>query len=277
MKIYKLDKTIEVDKEYVAEMDKAYLIEEIGTSSTSKASLIVAGAPCVEIVQDIAPLYPEVKNLNSLLKLDKLFIVIPPSKRFRFSGSPGSEMRLKGKIIELEPGEALPAEYLARYTEQSKKYISYQYGSVSAAAGTVISAGAETKIIDFTCPAGEKWVFNSRYQAEGRLDDLTNVNQFYFQIRINDDPLDILSADMGKKGIAGASSPNPPRDLSSLTTDIQAQLVEKTAFTFEDMPIELTPGRNLKVIGINTGGDYTVPTGKTLHQIVHLVGIKEQL
>jgi hypothetical protein len=210
-----------------------------------------------------------------LLELGDLRIIVPPSKVLRFSGSSGSTLRIVGKIIELEPGESLPAGLLARYTEQSKKYISYQTGNVTVAAGGVVSAGTETKVIDFTCPAGEKWTFAHKYQAEGRLDNLVAVPQFFSQIRINDDPLDILSTEMGPKGIAGSSAPNPPRDVDTTTTDIVAQLVEKVAATLEDMKIELVPGVNLKVYMINTGADYTVPTGRTLNQIIHMVGVKE--
>lgn len=277
MKTYKLDKTFAANTDYTAELDKAYIVQKVGTSSTTKGTLKVAGAPCLEIVQDIAPLFPRMTNLNQPLDLGDLYVVIPNSKTFRFEGSAGSEVRLIGKIIELESGEALPAAFAGRYAEQPNKFLSYKSGEVTTAAGGTVAAGAETTIIDFTCPAGEKWLFKHRYQAEGRLDNLDAVPQFYFQIRINDDPLDILSTDMGKKGISGSSTPNPPRDVDTTTTDIVEQYVEKVAATLEDMPIELKPGVNLKVIGVNTGSDYVVPTGQTLSQVCHLVGIKEYI
>ena len=277
MKTYKLDKTITVDTDFTAEMDKGYVIDEVGTSSTDPAILSVAGAPCLEIVKDLAPAFAEVKNLNPLLPLGELNVIVPPSKKLRFSGSSGSEMRLKGKIIELDPGEVLPAGLLARYTEQAKKFISYKSGVVTVAAAAVWAAGTESKIIDFTCLAGEKWLFADRYQAEARLDNLVEVPSGYSQIRINDDPLDILDTAMGKKGIAGSGAPNPPRDVDTTTTDIVAVLVDKVAATLEDMKLDLRPGVNLKVYLINTGADYTVPTGKTLNLIVHLVGVKEYI
>lgn len=277
MRTYKLDKTIAVGTDYTVEWDKGYIIEAVSTSSTTIATVSVAGAPCLEIIKDLAPLFPELKNLNPPLPLGSLYIAVPPTKKLRFSGSAGSELRIVGKIIELEPGEILPASHLARYTEQSKKYLSYKVGEVTTAAAGVVTAGTETKVVDFTCPAGEKWLFAHRYQAEGRLDNLVEVARFYSQIRINDDPLDILDTAMGKKGIAGSATPNPPRAVDTTTTDIVVVPVDKVANSLEDMKLELGPGVNVKVYGINTGADYTVPAGRTLSQIVHVVGIKEYI
>jgi len=275
MKTYLLDKTIAVGTAYTAELDKGLVIEEISTSSTTRAVLFVAGAPCAEVVADLAPVFPELKNLNTPLPLGDNYVVVPPAKEFKFSGSSGSEMRLKGKIIELEPGESLPAGLLARWTEQAKKYISYKSGVLTVAAGSTWAAGTESKIIDFDVPAGERWLFAHRYQAEARLDDLVEVPRGYSQIRINDDPLDILSAGMGKKGIAGSAAPNPPRALTTKTTDVEVVLVDKVAMSLEKMPLELKAGTNLKIYLINTAADYTVPVGKTLNLIAHIVGVKE--
>lgn len=277
MKRYLLDKIIDVDTTYTAEMDKAYVIQAVGTDSSTKATLKVAGAPVLEIVEDIAPIAPKMTNLNGLLELGDLYVVVPPSKKFSFTGASGSKMRIKGYILELGPGEALPAGLLARYTEQSKKFISYLSGSQTTSEGNTVSAGTETTVIEQTIGAGEKWVFNHRYQAEGRLDDLTNVSRFYSRIYLNDDPFDILDTDMGNKGIAGQAAPNPPRDVTTTTTDIEAQEVEKKAFSLKDNPIEAGPGDIIKVTMLNNGSDYTVPTGKTLYQIVHIVGVKEYI
>ena len=277
MKTYKLDKTIAVDTDYTAEMDKGYVIKKVGTSSADIATLSVAGAPCLEIVKDLAPAFAEEKNLNPLLDLGDNYVVVPPQKKLRFSGSADSEIRLQGSIIELEPGEFLPAGLLARHSEQAVKFISYKSGVVTVAATAVWTAKTESKIIDFTCPAGEKWLFANRYQAEARLDDLVEVAGGYSQIRINDNPLDILDTAFGKKGIAGSAAPNPPRALSTKTTDIEVVSVNKVPATLEDMKLDLRPGVNLKVYLINTGADYTVPTGKTLNLIVHLVGERQYI
>ena len=69
----------------------------------------------------------------------------------------------------------------------------------------------------------------------------------------------------------------PPRALSTKTTDVEVVPVNKVPATLEDMKLELKPGMNLKVYLINTGADYTVPTGKTLNLIVHLVGEKQYI
>jgi len=266
MQKYFLDKTIDVGVLYRTETDKAYVIREIGTTSTTKATLSVAGIPVIEIYSELAPNYKTSSNLNGPIKLGKLFIVIPPTKTFTFTGSTGSTMRLVGEIIELSPGETLPTDLMSRWTEQGRKFISYLTGSVTTAAGGTVGAGAEADIIVTTIPVAERYTLNRIYMAEGRLDDYTAVPQFYSRIYINGKPLDIIETTMGRLGIAGSSAPHPPR-----------AGVNFEAFSFAERPLTLEAGTDLRITMINTGADYTVPTGRTLHRIVTVAIEKELL
>ena len=265
MKKYFLDKTIAVGTLYRAETDKAYVIKAIGTDSATKATLSVAGVPVAEIYSEMAPLYPTSGNLNGPINLGKLFIVIPPTKTFSFTGAAGSSMRLIGELIELEPGEVLPSDLLSRFTEQGRKFISYLTGSVTTAAGGTITAGTETDIIVTTVPVAERFILNRLYMAEGRLDDYTPVPRFYSRIYVDGKPLDNVEATMGPLGIAGSSAPHPARIA-----------VNTKPFSFEEKPLVLDAGKDLRITMINTGADYTVPTGRTLYRIV-TVAIEREL
>jgi hypothetical protein len=256
MKKYYLDKIIDQGTLYRAETDKAYVVTAIGTDSSTKATLYVGGVPVAEIYNEMAPNYPINTNLNGPIALGNLFIVIPPAKTFSFSGSSGSTMRLIGNIIELGPGEALTPDLLARFSEQGKKFISYLSGSVTTAAGGVVSAGSEVDVIVTTVPVSERYTINRLYMAEGRLDDYTAVPQFWSRIYVNGKPLDNLETAMGKFGIAGSAAPHPAREA-----------VNFEAFSFEEKPLVLEEGTDLRITIINNGADYTVPTGRTLYRI----------
>jgi len=277
MRIYKLDKIIDSGTVYEMESKRGYIIEKVATDSTTRAVIRVEDAPVGEIVADLANLYPTLRNLNPPLDLKELRIVVKPKEKLRFDGSSGSKMRIIGKIFELETGEAVPGELDLRSKEQLKKYITYLTGSVTVAAGQTVAAGTETTLIDFEVGAGRKYVLNREYQAEGRLDNLTNVPNFWSRIYLNGAALDVLATSAGKFGIPGQSAPNPPRHVTTTTTDIEAQTVEKVAASLADMPITLVPGDRLKITMINNGGDYTVPTGRTLYQICHVVAVYEKV
>jgi len=275
-KYYPLDKIIDVDTDYEMEARRGYKILAVGTDSDSKATVKVEGAPVLEVVKDIAPLLPELTNKNPALNLGDNFIVVAPNEKIRFEGSSGSKMRIFGQIFELGPGEALPGDLAFRREEQIIKYLTYFTGNVTAAAGVTVSKNTEVFPIDIEVGAGRKYTLDREYMAEGRLDDLVHVPNFFSRIYLNGDPQDILSRKAGPFGIYGGVAPNPPREVSTLTTDIEAQRVSKKAMSLKDFPIELLPGDKLKIGILNETADYTVPTGKTLNRIVHVVALYQK-
>lgn len=254
MKEYKLDKVIDVGTLYRAETDKAYIVKMLGTTSTTKATLSIAGVPCAEIIDVCAPLSVTSSNLLGPIDLNTLYVVIPPGKTFSFSGSSGSVMRLVGNIIELEPGEVLPSAQLARWTEQGKHYISYYADSETRAAGTVIPTGSEDTIgTPFTCPVGEEWDFNRFAMLNSRYDTTVLIaKQFGNRIYLDDKPIDIIETMMGRLGIANRSAPYPPSDA-----------INEIPFTLTEKPIKVIAGRTLRISFINTDADWTVPAGTT--------------
>jgi len=268
MEKYFLDKIIDEGTTYRAESDKALIIEAVGTDSTSKAVLKVAGSPVLEIIDNAAPLHRINTNLNGPLKLGPQYIVVPPDKPFSFSGATDSLMRLIGNILVFEPDEVLPTEDRTRYGEQPRIYLSYIADSETRAAGTTITAGTEDTIgTPFTCPAGEKWTFAHLTMLNARYDTtVIAAKQFGFRIYVDDKPFDIVETAMGRLGIANRSAPYPP-----------SEAINFVPFSLEAKPIVLTEGRTLKTTFINTDVDWTVPTGTTATFEWLYIGVKEIL
>jgi len=253
MKKYILNKIFAVGTAYRAETDKAYIVEEVGTDSSSQASVKVAGTPCLYIINEIAPLFMTGTNLLGPISLGSDFIVVPPSKTLEFTGASGAKVRLVGSIIELEPGETITPDLVSRYTEQGRKFLSYEVGTYSRGTDTAWTAGEERTVLTVTVPSGERWLLNREFLA-----NVANVSggllpgQFAVRIYVDDKPLDLVETVMGRLGIDVVSCKLPPN-----TTD------NMEPFTLESMPIELTPGRTLKVTCINVSGASISPTSGT--------------
>jgi hypothetical protein len=271
MRTYPLDKVLDTGTDYVMEGKRGYVIRKVATNSTTKGVLTVEGAPVLEIVSDIAPLYPTLTNLNPPLDLGDYFIVVEPNEKLRFDGSANSKIRIIGEIFELETGEAVPGALSLRHDEQSGKYVTYFSGNVTASAGATVTSKTEVFPIDFEVGAGRKYILLGPYQAEARLDNLVNVPNFYSRVYINDDPQDILSRNAGPFGIEGRAAPNPPRLSDASANPGPAANVETIRYTLKLGKMELIPGDRFKVGISNEGADYTVPTGRTLSRVAHVV------
>jgi len=242
---YILDKVLDVDTEYEAESDKLFVIRKAGTNSTTKATLSVAGGPCLDLIQEIARLMPSHLERFGVLDLCKHFVVVPPDKKFSFSGASGSKLRILGEIIELAPGEAIPPPLSARWGEQTKKFISYERASVNPYdAGVDWPADAENPIINIDVPAGERWILDSVYYVDiANLAAAHAPSDWSIRFLVNDKPLDVISKEMGDIGI----------DLWGLDY-IYDTVAYHALKSLAGMPIILEPGRNLKVKARNISG-----------------------
>ena len=112
---YILDKALKHDTLYRSEPDIYYVVERVGTDSTSKAKLEVDGSTVLEILNTIARPHPTDANRFPPLELQKNYIVIPPDKTFRFTGSSGSIMRILGSLFSLAPGEVMVPAHASRF------------------------------------------------------------------------------------------------------------------------------------------------------------------
>jgi len=267
MEKYFVDKVLPIGTLFRAESDKAYLIESLGTNSTTKLTVKIAGAPSLEIIDKLASLTKINTNLTGPLALGPCFLVVPPDKPILIEGESGKYGRIIGNIIQLEPGEVIPPDLAARFTEQPRKYISYQAGTYSSAAAASIAEYQEENVLTFTCPAGEKWLFNSIYMGEvWTTADTIKRELLVTRIYVDDKPLDIVEKKMGPLGIYSSAAPHPPREDLNFVP-----------FTLEEKPIELTPGRTLRITWINVGAAATLTTGETLEARVKLLGVKEYI
>jgi len=252
MRKFVLNKILDEGTIYRAERDKFYVVRRAGTNSTTRATLSVAGIPCLEIVDVIAPKEKINTNLFGTLDLEDNYVVIPPDKVFSFSGSSGSELRIAGEVYELAPGEAMPTAFLARYTEQGKKYLTYIEGTYSHGTDVAWPNREEHGVVDFTAPVKEKYTFKYRH---GSI--VTNIptpaeKQFAVRFYVDDKPLDNVEYAMGEHGIEIFSCYLPP-----------SETVNFEFGTLKDMPIELPEGTNIKVKCINVSGASISPSAGT--------------
>jgi hypothetical protein len=260
MKSFLLDKRLATNTDYKSESDTAYIITEIGTDDTAKVTAKVEGVPCGEFITDIAPLITKSTNRLPLFDLGDLYIVIPPDKTYRFEGTSSKYVRIKGHILRFAPGETLPASHLSRYTEQGKKFWSYQADSLDSTVS--VGADAATDVLSFTCPTGEKWLFNnyimSKLLVAGAIDyDITT------RIRLQDEPFDNLLNSDTKVGLTQYETPYPPNDTDGVHIG-----------TLKDKQIEVKPGQVLKLQAHNTSSGAKSVQGESK---VLIVGQKEYL
>jgi len=253
MRRYILDKVLNVDTEYTAERDKLYVIRKVGTNSTTKATLKIANAPCLEIIQEIARIQQSHLERFSTLDLGDHFVVLTPDKKMSFSGASGSKMRIMGEILELAPGEAIPTNLLARYKEQPQKFMSYERGTYSHGTDTTWVADDENNVIDIDVPAGERWTLDSVYYG-----DIANLaaahvpGDWSLRFLVRDKALDIISKEMGDPGI----------DLWGLDF-IYDTVAYHALKSLAKMPITLEPGTNFKVKARNVSGANKSPATGT--------------
>ncbi len=262
MKTYRLDKEIVVGTTYYTEADKALVIKEAGTDDTSKITLRVAGVPCLELTQDIAPLVATSSNMNGLLNLEDLYVVVPPDTTFDVDGTSSKKMRIRGFILDLAGQEPLPAAYLTRFKEQGKKFFSYI--SKNLTYDTTVPADGEVTCYEFTCPTGEKWRFDNLMMAEV-LDDTTLKEQFNVRLYLQDTPFDNLVSSKLVLGMETKAFPYPPNTTDGIVPG-----------TLKETPIDVLPGETLKITFINTGSSFT-KSGTHAYYKVLLVGKKEYL
>jgi len=245
---YKLDKIITQGTTYTTPPDRFYVIRKVGTDATSSVKLVIDGVETGAFYNTIAPLHKTSSNLLGPLDLGDLYYVIPPDKTFYVDGPSGAKVRIIGEIGVLSPGEALPADYARRYTDQGKHYITYLEDTYSKATDEAWAADEEQEVISLTPRTIETYILNNVVMA-----DLTggSFSEGQFAVRFYRDgqPLDILTSDPGHKGIDILSMPRPPADST-----------EEEPFTLKDRPIEILGDHTLSIKVINVSGSNLSPT-----------------
>jgi len=253
MKKYLLDKVLNVDTTYEAESDKAYVIRAVGTDSSSKATLSVGGVNCLEIINELARMNPTTHRLYDLFGLGDYFVVVPPDKKFSFSGSSGSKMRIVGEIIELDATESLPPDLDMRYDVQGKKYMSYLRGTYSHGTDTAWTAGDENAVLTKTAEAGTRYYLTGNVYVDiANLASVHSPGDWTLRFYLQDAPYDILSTNMGDLGV------DVWRGFWNDGTNYYYK-----PFKYEHLPPQIDPGRTFKVTCINSSGASKSPSSGT--------------
>jgi len=246
MKVYRLDKIFDANTQYRAEEDKLYIITKIGTD-LSDVKPTVAGQKIGALSSDFAPLHKTSSNLLGPFDLKDLYIVVPPRKQLLFESGSSGKVRAIGKILELEPGEGIPSDHLARYDAHGKNYYTYATNTVTLNTDESIAADREISLIELKPTSIEKYVLDSIVMlaiSGGSYSEGDFALRFY----LDDNPLDILESAMGRKGIDATAFPYPPKSDT-----------EEEPFTLADMPIEVEPDHTLSIKLVNTSGSAKSP------------------
>ena len=242
---YKLDKIFVQGVTYQTPNDRFYIIKKIGTDQATDTYLKIDGVDTGKITNEFAPLHRTSSNLLGPLDLGKYYYVVPPNKTFTVEGPSGAKIRAIGLIGRLAPGEAMPAEFAGRFTEQGKKYYTYIKGTATlAAAGANWNADTETEVISLTPKTIEKYTLNNVVMAKiENYATAPSEGDVAVRFFLEGTPLDILTTDPGKKGIDIFSMPYPPADTT-----------EEVPFCLSDLPIEVLGDRTLSIKVVNVSG-----------------------
>ena len=242
---FKLDKIFVQGTTYSMPADRFYVIKKVGTNATAAVWLKIDGVDTGKIIGDVAPLHVTSSNLLGPLDLGNLFYVVPPYKTFTVEGAAGAKIRCIGLIGKLAPGEGLPGDLAGRFTEQGRRYLTYDTASATLApAGGSWVADAETEVYSRTPKTIEEITFNNVVMAL-LANNQTSVSEGSVAVRffLDGSPLDVLTVEPGQKGVDYFSMPKPP-----------AGTTEMVPFTLADKPIRVLGDHTVSIKAVNTSG-----------------------
>ncbi|RLC34284.1 MAG: hypothetical protein DRZ76_02965 [Candidatus Nealsonbacteria bacterium] len=246
MKTYKIDWYLTAGKTYKLQDFQVLVIRKLGTNASSEVKINIDGKYCGSIISKLAPLNKDTTNILPPLDLKDLYLVVPPSREYIFEG-PGT-VRILGELIELDPGETMPADLIARYNEQTNKYVTYVYSSVDLGTDTTWAAGSEITLFEKKLESHEKMIFNNVIRIDQEQIG-TDPGKVAIKLYRDDNPWHNRYADSGEKGI-----------------DLKAFLIESGKleyFTLEKEPLVLEPDHKLKFTAENISGSDITPASGT--------------
>ncbi len=245
MKVYKLDKIVDMNTEIAMESYRAFVVEKIGTDDTAEVTARIDAKKVGAFLGELAALRKVTTNLGGPLPLGPHFLVIPPSKTFEFVGTAAKLVRLMGKIIELAVGETLPSDYLSRFAAQHNEYITCLEGT-DVVTGTSWADKGEKVLKSLTPSTVEQYVFNDRFYVNQVAAGVAAEAEGDVGVRLYLDgaPLDHLLAASGRRGLARMSLEIPE------TTKDKAH----EPFTLADSPVTVPGDRTLDVKAMNVSG-----------------------
>jgi len=246
MKTYSIDWYLTAGKTYKLQDYQVLVIKKMGTNSASEVKINIDGKYCGSIISKVAPLNKDTTNILPLIDLKDLFLVVPKSREYVFEGS--GTVRVVGELIELDPGETTPADLIARYKEQSNKYVTFVSSSIDLGTDVTWSAGSEVKLYEKKLESHERMIFNNVIRIDQEQIG-TDPGKVAVKLYLDDEPWHNRFSDSGEKGI-----------------DLKAFLIESGKleyFTLEKNPIVVEPDHKIKFAVENISGSDITPASGT--------------
>lgn len=190
------------------------VIREIGTDAsteTSPAKLEINDVPLGGITQTLSPLSKINSLFVDLLDLKNLFYVVPPETAIVVAEPAAANIRCKGELLKLAPGEALSTNLMARFKEQPNHYLTFEYGTVDWAAGKAFAVDEEVEVISLTPKTIEKYIFYGLVQAKCP-DSARAVHEIALRFYLDNAPLDFILEKTKRGGIDLYNTPYPPAE-----------------------------------------------------------------
>jgi len=250
-----LDKYLKQGVVYKTHDREAWIIQGVGTNSTSAGKLVIDNKPTGSIASVIAPLRTTGSNFLGPLYLNDFYYVVPPETEVYWEGASGSVCRVLGVKVILEPGEQLGEPYMTRFRRQNYEYVTFVEGVYDHGAGASWGPGVEREVLSLTPSTIERYVFDRVVMASvSGLSASLAENMFYLRFYVDNLPLENIYGDNIWGGVDVMSMPRPP----SVTDNADA-------FSLEGFPIELAGDHTLSIRAVNVSGSALSPgTGASI-------------
>jgi hypothetical protein len=250
-KIYSLDKIVSTNTTYTMEEDRYFVIRQLGVGTTSDVTAKVDGVPCGTFISTVAPLHKTSSNLLGPIDLGRHFIVVPPERKLLLESTASADVRIKGDLVVLSPGESMLGEHADRYAVQGKKYLTYVSGSYSLGTDVAWADGVEYTVYSLTPATIEEYTFDDFVGVTiENLSAALSEGDVGIRFYLDGVPLDQLTSSPGQFG--ALSMPAPPADTT-----------EEVPFTLERFPISVLGDHTFEIKARNTSGGSLSPTAGT--------------
>jgi len=250
-----LDKILSQGTTYTTHEREAWIIEKLGTDSSTRGYVKIDGKETTYIHTTAAPLHKTSSNLLGPINLGSLKLIVPPETDIEWDGASGSKLRVVGKKIILEPGRELETGLMDRFERQPNEYIYVIEDSYSHGTDTAWTAGDENEVVSLTPKTIEKYILDSVVMVDiSNTASSVSEGQFALAFYLDNNPLENITGDNIDAGIDVLSMPRPPADTT-----------EETPFTLESFPIAVEGDHTLSIRCKNvSGSDISAASGSSI-------------
>lgn len=254
VKYAKIAITLKSGSTYYTPPNAFYVIKAVGATADGDYTLKVNEAPVLKVNYYVASYKKDNSNYAGPLDLGAYYVVIPPKTKFSVETTGSGNLVIYGVQGQLGPGEAIPAEYMARYNNQHKAYVTVISGSTSLGTNVSLAADAEVEVLSLTPKTIEKYILDGLLLA--KVDNLASAlspGQLALRLYLDNAPLDLLTDDPGDNtgGI----------DVAAITYPITNTNIP--AVSLAENPIEVKGDHTLSIRIRNVSGSAIAPATDT--------------